>query len=87
MALSVCSWSIRIFSEVRSRGGALGGQSGGGGFSERQTDRQTQQLAKDQETQKSIIDADESRGKKIRVGERLRIEGLTPAEVKTRNGA
>lgn len=69
-------------------GGALGGQSGGGGFSERQTtDRQTQQLAKDQETQKSIIVADESRGKKSEWGERLRIEGLTPAEVKTRNGA
>jgi len=69
MALSVCSWSIRIFSEVRSRGGALGGQSGGGGFSERQTtDRQTQQLAKDQETQKSIIVADESRGKKSEWG-------------------
>lgn len=69
MALSVCSWSIRIFSEVRSRGGALGGQSGGGGFSERQTtDRQTQQLAKDQETQKSIIVADEGRKKKSEWG-------------------
>lgn len=52
MALSECSWSsIRIFSDARSVRSA---GRGGGSVKDRQT-RQTQQLAKDQETQKSIV--------------------------------